>query len=138
MSSLLTFSGPVACTLSRDFPCNLRLQGLLGSMRTPVTVDVAATLDAIALRRLAQDGGSLKDVALEPIAGSGDWLLRSGEGEWVLHAARVFVHQDLGETFKAAIPPQRVPLGKRMFWGAVLLLMRGARSRRWLLRRYSG
>ncbi len=136
MSSPLVFSGPVAAALTRYFPCGLRLRGPSGPARTPTVVDIAADLDSSARRRLSQEQVVLKDVALEPGPGSGDWTLRCADGEWTLHAARVFIHQDLTAPFVELVPPRPAPLGKRLFWRAVLWLMSHPGGRDWLLRRY--
>ncbi len=47
------------------------------------------------------------------------------------------VHEDVGAAVAAAIPPRRVPLPKRLFWSAVLLLLRFPRGRAWLAARQS-
>jgi hypothetical protein len=45
------------------------------------------------------------------------------------------VHEDVRAAVAAAIPPRRVPLPKRLFWSAVLLLLRFPRGREWLASR---
>jgi hypothetical protein len=45
------------------------------------------------------------------------------------------VHEDVGAAVAAVIPPRRVPLPKRLFWSAVLLLLRFPRGREWLASR---
>lgn len=45
------------------------------------------------------------------------------------------VHEDVGAAVAAVIPPRRVPWRKRLFWAAVLLLLRSPRGRRLLAAR---
>jgi len=45
-------------------------------------------------------------------------------------------HEDVGKAVYAAIPPRRVPLAKRLFWRAVLVLLSSARGRAWIAARY--
>ena len=45
------------------------------------------------------------------------------------------MHEDAGAAVAAVIPPRRVPLPKRLFWSAVLLLLRLPRGRAWLASR---
>jgi hypothetical protein len=51
---------------------------------------------------------------------------------------RQFVHYDLSALGARLIPPRRVPLGKRLFWSVLLLVLRTERGRRWVQRRYGG
>ena len=66
----------------------------------------------------------------------GRWSLVSGAQHWDLGDARVSVHHDLGDRATRLIPPRRVPLGKRLFWSALLTLLRTGAGRRWVQRRY--
>ena len=45
------------------------------------------------------------------------------------------MHEDVGAAVAAVIPPRRVPLPKRLFWSAVLLLLRLPGGRAWLASR---
>lgn len=52
--------------------------------------------------------------------------------------AHAFVHRDIGALAARLIPPRRVPLGKRLFWSTLLLVLRTEAGRRWVQRRYGG
>jgi hypothetical protein len=99
-------------------------------------VDIVA--DGAASRELAVVAkAALHDAVLCRNAGQGtDWWLESGDDRWLLPAVRVFVHRDVGGEALAAIPPRKVPLGKRLFWSTLLTLLRTDAGRRWVRRRY--
>lgn len=80
---------------------------------------------------------ALRDVVLHRRAESGDdWWLEAAGKRWLLPTVRVFVHRDIGGPALAAIPPRRVPWGKRLFWSTLLALLRTETGRRWVRRRY--
>ncbi len=64
------------------------------------------------------------------------WSLVSGAQRWDLGNVRMFVHRDLSLQALHLIPPRRVPLGKRLFWSALLTVLRTEAGRRWVQRRY--
>lgn len=99
-------------------------------------IDIVA--DGAAARELAEVAtAALRDAVLFRNAGhAADWWLESGNDRWLLPAVRVFAHRDFGAEALAAIPPRRVPLGKRLFWSTLLTLLRTDAGRRWVRRRY--
>lgn len=46
-------------------------------------------------------------------------------------------HEDVGAAIQRAIPPRRVPLGKRIFWRIVLWLLHTSAGRALIVRRYA-
>jgi hypothetical protein len=50
--------------------------------------------------------------------------------EWILDARCAFVHHDVSGAVRAALPPRRVPLVKRLFW-RLLLAFAASRAGRW-------
>jgi hypothetical protein len=61
------------------------------------------------------------------------YRIASGSGEWIVTAATVHVHRDIGDAFYGAIPPRAVPLRKRLFWRIVLALAGTGAGKRLLL-----
>jgi hypothetical protein len=61
------------------------------------------------------------------------YRITCGSRSWVVEAASVHVHYDIGEAFYRAIPPRPAPLTKRLFWGAVLALAGTRAGKRLLL-----
>mgnify|MGYP000092787714 CR=1 FL=1 len=66
------------------------------------------------------------------------WQIQSDQGRFELGAVRAFIHQDVTRLAAAAVPPRPVPLGKRLFWRAVFVLLGMRAGRRWLERRAAG
>ncbi|MGH8258274.1 MAG: hypothetical protein ACREUG_01135 [Steroidobacteraceae bacterium] len=54
--------------------------------------------------------------------------------ECIIEATRSFVHEDVSDAFYAALPPRRVPLGKRLFWRLVLSAAASRAARWWSAR----
>lgn len=65
------------------------------------------------------------------------WQVESAQGRYAIHAARLYVHEDLVARAAAVIPPRPVPLAKRAFWWLVFALLATPFGRRWLERRAS-
>jgi hypothetical protein len=78
----------------------------------------------------------LADAVVEQTA-PGMFRIASAAGEWTLAAAGVHVHREVARPFYRAIPPRRVPLGKKVFWRLVLRLA-GSRAGVALLRSLRG
>jgi hypothetical protein len=78
----------------------------------------------------------LPDAVIEPDAG-GALRIRSSAGVWAIAARSAHVHTDVGAAFYRAIPPRPVPLSRRLFWRAVLMLA-GSRGGMALLRTLRG
>jgi hypothetical protein len=110
----------------------LRLRGRLaapGRQAAVVDIDTGATAPQWPLRL---DGATL-EVAAPPARGV---LLRSGEQEWSLPDAVLFLHVDFGAESTAAIAPRPVPWRRRLFWSVLLAVLRTQAGRRWVSRRY--
>ena len=56
------------------------------------------------------------------------YRLESPPAHWLIRARALHVHRDVRAEFFRAVPSRRVPLGKRLFWRALL----------WLVARRSG
>src|SRR6185437_4238184 len=54
--------------------------------------------------------------------------------EWHLEARQLLVHRDVSGPFYAALPPRRVPIAKRLFYGLMLAAAGSSAGRRWLAR----
>lgn len=125
------FAGPVHCDVRATG--RLRLRGNLdarGSELAIVDIDLAGELHELPL--------TLHDAALHRESESGNaWRLRAGERSWDLSGSRVHVHYDLSAQARRLITPRAVPLGKRLFWSALLTVLRFEAGRRWVQRRYS-
>lgn len=75
---------------------------------------------------------SLPDAAVLVLA-EGRYRLTCGSRDWLLDAASVHLHRDIGATFRQAIPPRPAPLAKRLFWRLVLALAATGPGKRLLL-----
>ena len=122
-SLLAVFSGPVSCRRSRNA---LTLTGaaadpeggiLIVTLTTSTNPDVPESMAAASLS--AVDGQHYR--------------ITSGAREWIVAAATVHVHRDIGEAFYRAIPPRAAPLGKQLFWRVVLALAGTGAGKRLLL-----
>lgn len=120
-SDTIRFPGSLSCDGATSGQLRLRSTDLIvdvqGLSRRP---DIPAQLPGAVLCREAPDA----------------WSLVSGAQRWDLGSVRVFVHQDLSRQTAGLIPPRRVPLGKRLFWSALLTVLRTGAGRRWVQRRY--
>ena len=125
------FAGPVHCDARAAGRLRLRgAQDARGSDPVIVDIDLAGELHELPL--------TLHDAALQRDSESTDaWSLRAGERSWDLSGSHVHVHHDLGARTRVLITPRAVPLGKRAFWSALLLVLRFEAGRRWVQRRYS-
>ncbi len=63
------------------------------------------------------------------------YRISAGERAWVVAAARAYLHYDLSEAFYGALPPRRVPFGKRLLWRLVLAAAASRVGAWWLGRR---
>jgi hypothetical protein len=125
------FSGPVHCDVRAAG--RLRLRGALdarGGEPAIVDIELAGELHELPL--------TLHDAALHRDSESSDvWILHAGERSWDLSGSRVHVHHDISAHARTLITPRAVPLGKRLFWSALLTVLRFEAGRRWVQRRYS-
>jgi hypothetical protein len=58
------------------------------------------------------------------------YRIRTPVRSWEIEPRSVHLHRDIGKAFYRAIPPRRVPLRKRLFWGLVLMLAATRAGRR--------
>jgi hypothetical protein len=70
---------------------------------------------------LAAVPDSLQDPAVLAL-GEHRYRISTPARSWELEPRSVHLHRDIGQAFYRAIPPRRVPLRKRLFWGLVLML----------------
>jgi hypothetical protein len=125
------FAGPVQCDVRAVG--RLRLRGRMDSCGSDigiVDIDLTGGLYELPL--------TLHDAVLYREPESSDaWCLRAGERSWDLSGSRVHVHYDIGARVRELITPRAVPLAKRLFWSALLAVLRFEAGRRWVQRRYS-
>jgi hypothetical protein len=109
-----SFRGAVRC-LRGAAPLGLTLIGETPEHegeRTALAFSAAAPADFPA---------ALEGAVIERV-GPQQYRITSGPREWLIAATAVHQHRDVGERFYRAIPPRRVPFGKRLFWRVVLAL----------------
>jgi len=111
---LATFRGPVRCRCAADVP------GLTLSGDTAEAPGEATAL-AFSAAAPAQFPETLQDARVERL-GPGRYRISSAPREWLIAAAAVHVHRDVGAQFYHAIPPRPAPWHKRVFWRVVLTL----------------
>ncbi len=107
------FTGAVICTCTAG--AALTLSG--------------AALDAPAQRLLLTFTGvasgdlpaTVTDARVTAVDGQ-TYRLESGLEHWRIRARALHVHRDVQADFFRAVPPRRVPPGKRLFWRALLWL----------------
>lgn len=134
------FGGAVVCRAAAHGGWRLSGTEAGGSSRAGqgrLIVDLVCDNDDGARALAGGLDGMLRDVVLERDARAPQhwWLEVAGE-RWPLTQARVFVHRDVVSQARAIIPPRRVPWRKRLFWSALLAVLRTAAGRRWVRRRY--
>ena len=122
-SRLAVFRGTVICRRSRNA---LTLTGaaadpaggiLIVTLTTAVAPDVPESLAAASMSAIDER----------------HYRIASGPRDWIVTAATVHVHRDIGDAFYRAIPPRVVPLAKRVFWRIVLALAGTGAGKRLLL-----
>ena len=88
------------------------------SFAGPAPSGLPDTLDGVLVQRLS----------------AAECSISSAGNRWVVRAASVHVHRDVGDAFYAAVPPRRAPLGKRLMWRIVLAVAGRPLGRRMLTR----
>ena len=78
----------------------------------------------------------ITDARLQSL-GAGGYRIAAAEGQWEVTGARLSLTRAVANEFYRALPPRPVPLGKRLFWRAVLGLA-GSGAGLALLRRVRG
>ena len=126
--TLIAFSGAVECRRDPAGPLGLTLIGR--------SADGSGEVAHLALmgRAPADMPGGLEGASVEQLA-TGQYRISSSGRQWVLEAARVFLHRDVSERFYAAVPPRPASWQKRLLWRVALTVAASALGRRWLARR---
>jgi hypothetical protein len=75
---------------------------------------------------------SLTAVSVSAVDGR-HYRITSASQDVIVEATSHHLHRDIGKVFYRAVPPRRVPLSKRLFWGAVLRLVGSRTGKRVLL-----
>jgi hypothetical protein len=110
----LGFAGPVRCVRGAA-PLALTLSGQIhGTPPGPGTVAFNGTAPA-------DLPDTLSDVRIEPLSAT-HYRLTAGTREWLIGAASIHVHRDVGKAFYRAIPPRPAPWRRRIFFRIVLWL----------------
>ena len=121
--SLAAFRGPVHCRRPRNAL-------ILGG----AAADSAA--DALILTFIGPAGEAFPDSVTDAAVlavGEHRYRITAGSRDWIVEAASLHVHRDIGSTFYRAIPPRPAPLAKRLFWRSVLALAGTGAGKRLLL-----
>ena len=110
------FEGPVHCTRHTGASPGLTLSGVSaghspGRLILSFVGTEAADIPTLEAARVVQLGARCYQV-------------RSATGTWLVAARALHVHRDVRQVFFGAVPPRPVPLGKRLFWQALLRLAR--------------
>lgn len=133
LQSLIEFDGAVDCSLPSG-AVNLALRGRAGNApvealfagaATELLAGLPPTLHAVSL---FEYGLSQSDT------GARRFRLQSQELQLDLAARSLQLHRDVARAFFGAVPPPRVPLGRRLGWTALLLLLRIPGAERLLVR----
>lgn len=109
---VVRFTGPVTCLLDDTGPLGLTMVGRAGDASVQVSLqcsaprDFPSRLESAAVLRLGADRVRVTSAGLQR----------------ELVARRTFVHRNASAALQRALPPRSAPLGKRLFWRAVLLL----------------
>jgi len=119
----MRLKGPIECRRTAAACVTLVGQTELGeraylTLATPAPADLPARID---------------DGAVELLEGGRCRISMPGR-EWDLDAQQALLHRDVSAQFYAALPPRRVPLMKRVFFGLVLAIAESPVGRGWLAR----
>lgn len=123
------FAGPVRCVRGAA-PLALTLSGQMrASPPGPGTVIFNGTVPA-------DLPDTLSDARIEALSAT-QFRLTAGTREWLIEAASIHVHRDVGKAFYRAIPPRPAPWRRRIFLRLALWLAASHRGMA-LLRRLRG
>ncbi len=114
---IAAFAGDAVCTQELDAASTLTLRG--ASAEDPS--------ETLILSFIGSSGADLPAAFAAPSVRQVDahcYQIDSSSRQWVIHARALYVHRDVHTAFFRALPPRPVPLGKRLFWRAVLALAR--------------
>jgi hypothetical protein len=123
---VVTFRGGVSCRRDSTGPLGLTLIGW--------TADHPDEKASLAFSGRAPD--ELPDVLEDPTVTQIDaarYRIVSAPREWVVEARSVHLHREVATSFYRAIPPRKVPWGRRLFFRLVLGLVANPWSKRLLL-----
>jgi len=133
LRELIAFDGVVECR-QESGAVALSLRGFerrTGRQGTRDDECVAEALFAAAVATLPAAAATLPprltDVRVIELDGGADadrFQIRARELQLDLPARSVQIHRDAGRAFFSAVPPARVPLGRRIGWTWLLLLLR--------------
>ena len=120
---LAAFRGPVTCRRAAGV---LTLTGAAADSADDILIltVVAPTLPGLPDRLTAATVRALSERR---------YRITCASENWVVEAASIHVHRDIGKVFYRAVPPRPAPLGKRLFWRAMLALAGTGPGKRLLL-----
>lgn len=110
------FEGPVHCTRHTGATRGLTLSG----------VSAGHSPERLIVSFIGTDAADLPTLEAARVVqlGARRYQVRSASGVWLIEARALHVHRDVRQVFFGAVPPRPVPLGKRLFWWAILRLAR--------------
>ncbi len=114
---IAVFDGAVACARETGASPGVTLRG----------VSAGEPPEGLIVSLVGADGGQLPAVlegARVVAVDESGYRIESPPQQWLLRARTVSVHRDARAEFFRAVPPRPAPLGKRLFWRAVLRLAR--------------
>ncbi len=114
---IAAFCGTVRCTPETGASPGLTLRG--ASAEDPA--------EHLILSFIGTSGAPLPATLDAPCVVAADahcYRIESGPRRWLIQARALHLHRDVRAAFLQAVPPRRAPLGKRLFWRAVLWLAR--------------
>ncbi len=124
---MMRFEGPVEV---RCGPCAAQGFTLVGVQhgrpREPLHLSILCAPPAGLPARLESPSVELEGTSARIIMGN---------REWEIAPRASFAHRDATDAFGAAIPAERAPLSKRLFWRVILALAASPLGRAWLARR---
>ena len=114
---IAAFCGTVRCTPETGASPGLTLRG----------TSAADPAEHLILSFIGASGAELPATLDAPsvvAVGVHRYRIESGPRRWLIQARALHLHRDVRAAFLQAVPPRRAPLGKRLFWRAVLSLAR--------------
>ena len=140
--SVAAFGGAVRCGRNPSGPLEITLEGYAAG-----TTDATGTSDApgtsgepltVAFSGATDPGlpEALENAVVERLA-PGRYRIAAGVHDWLLEAAAVHVHRDVGRVFYQALPPRPAPAARRLVLRLALRLA-GSRTGLVVLRALRG
>jgi hypothetical protein len=129
--TVIAFSGAVECRREPLDPLGLTLIGRVA--------DGSGEIAHLCLMGPPPPGLPLQVQAAEvQHLGENQYRISAPGGQWIVTAARSYLHRDVSARFHAAVPPRAAPWSKRLFWWAVLRAAASPLGRRYLAHRRHG